>query len=76
LSRTIMKTFSVVPDLGGFPPSTAVRINLCSCCFSRSRDFCNTKNGIFKLSKPSNILWKYVLYFQQCKYHNGNTRLC
>uniref|UniRef100_A0A8P4KJ60 Uncharacterized protein n=1 Tax=Dicentrarchus labrax TaxID=13489 RepID=A0A8P4KJ60_DICLA len=46
---TITVTLSV-PDLGGFPPSTAVRINLCSWCFSLSRDFCRTKNGI--LSSP------------------------
>uniref|UniRef100_A0A3Q0SDA6 Uncharacterized protein n=1 Tax=Amphilophus citrinellus TaxID=61819 RepID=A0A3Q0SDA6_AMPCI len=45
-----------VPDLGGFPPSTAVTISLCSCSFSRSRDFCKTKNGI--LSSPLSRICK------------------
>uniref|UniRef100_A0A665UMF7 Uncharacterized protein n=1 Tax=Echeneis naucrates TaxID=173247 RepID=A0A665UMF7_ECHNA len=50
LSRTTIETFSV-PDLGGFPPSTAVtNKTLCSWFFSRSRAFCKTKNGT--LSSP------------------------
>uniref|UniRef100_A0A4W6BV53 Uncharacterized protein n=1 Tax=Lates calcarifer TaxID=8187 RepID=A0A4W6BV53_LATCA len=38
-------TFTIIcnePDLGGFPPSTAVRISLITDCFSRSKAFCNT----------------------------------
>uniref|UniRef100_A0A3P8V5U4 Uncharacterized protein n=1 Tax=Cynoglossus semilaevis TaxID=244447 RepID=A0A3P8V5U4_CYNSE len=43
-----------VPDLGGLPPSTAVRTNLCSGCFSLSNGFCRTKNGI--LSSPLSLI--------------------
>uniref|UniRef100_A0A3Q2E3T4 Uncharacterized protein n=1 Tax=Cyprinodon variegatus TaxID=28743 RepID=A0A3Q2E3T4_CYPVA len=55
LSKTMIETFKV-PDLGGFPPSNAVRISLCSAFFSRSRDFCRTKNGI--LSSPLSRICK------------------
>uniref|UniRef100_A0A8D3CCY6 Uncharacterized protein n=1 Tax=Scophthalmus maximus TaxID=52904 RepID=A0A8D3CCY6_SCOMX len=33
------------PDLGGFPPSTAVRMSLITDCFSRSKDFCSTNSA-------------------------------
>uniref|UniRef100_A0A3B4WCE1 Uncharacterized protein n=1 Tax=Seriola lalandi dorsalis TaxID=1841481 RepID=A0A3B4WCE1_SERLL len=61
ISRTIMETFSVVPDLGGFPPSTAVSIILCSWCFSRSRDFCKTKNGTLSSALSRICMLKYSL---------------
>uniref|UniRef100_A0A7N8X5V0 Uncharacterized protein n=1 Tax=Mastacembelus armatus TaxID=205130 RepID=A0A7N8X5V0_9TELE len=49
MSRTIIET---VPDLGGFPPSTAVRVSLCSWCFSRSRAFFRIKSANFDPSLP------------------------
>uniref|UniRef100_A0A3Q2QI12 Uncharacterized protein n=1 Tax=Fundulus heteroclitus TaxID=8078 RepID=A0A3Q2QI12_FUNHE len=55
LSRTMTETLSV-PDLGGFPPSNAVRISLCSFCFSLSRGFCKTKCGT--LSSPLSRICK------------------
>uniref|UniRef100_A0A3P9MX62 Uncharacterized protein n=1 Tax=Poecilia reticulata TaxID=8081 RepID=A0A3P9MX62_POERE len=61
MSRTIIEIFSV-PDLGGFAPSNAVRINLCSLCFSRSRGFCKTKCGtlsfpLSRICKPKCSFW-------------------
>uniref|UniRef100_A0A3B3VY71 Uncharacterized protein n=1 Tax=Poecilia latipinna TaxID=48699 RepID=A0A3B3VY71_9TELE len=58
---SITVTFRV-PDLGGFPPSKAVRINLCSLCFSRSRGFCKTKCGtlsfpLSRICKPKCSFW-------------------
>uniref|UniRef100_A0A3B3TA07 Uncharacterized protein n=1 Tax=Paramormyrops kingsleyae TaxID=1676925 RepID=A0A3B3TA07_9TELE len=44
MSRTFM-TISEVPDLGGDPPSTAVRRSFMSDCFSRSRFFCSTNSA-------------------------------
>uniref|UniRef100_A0A669BBM5 Uncharacterized protein n=1 Tax=Oreochromis niloticus TaxID=8128 RepID=A0A669BBM5_ORENI len=56
MSSTITDTLSV-PDFGGFPPSTAVTVNvLCAFSFSRSRDFCKTKNGT--LSSPISLICK------------------
>uniref|UniRef100_A0A3Q1IAX9 Uncharacterized protein n=1 Tax=Anabas testudineus TaxID=64144 RepID=A0A3Q1IAX9_ANATE len=34
-----------VPDLGGFPPSIAVRVSSITVCFSRSNAFCSTNSG-------------------------------
>uniref|UniRef100_A0AAY4BD16 Uncharacterized protein n=1 Tax=Denticeps clupeoides TaxID=299321 RepID=A0AAY4BD16_9TELE len=36
---------SVVPDFGGFPPSTAVRMRFTTDCFSLSRGFCSTSSA-------------------------------
>uniref|UniRef100_A0A8C5DM14 Uncharacterized protein n=1 Tax=Gouania willdenowi TaxID=441366 RepID=A0A8C5DM14_GOUWI len=33
------------PDLGGFPPSTAVRRSVMTDCFSRSKAFCSTNSA-------------------------------
>uniref|UniRef100_A0A6Q2XXT2 Uncharacterized protein n=1 Tax=Esox lucius TaxID=8010 RepID=A0A6Q2XXT2_ESOLU len=33
-----------IPDLCGVPPSTAVSINVTSCCSSRSNSFSNTNS--------------------------------
>uniref|UniRef100_A0A8C2WHW5 Uncharacterized protein n=1 Tax=Cyclopterus lumpus TaxID=8103 RepID=A0A8C2WHW5_CYCLU len=41
----------IVPDLAGFPPSTAVNVNLTAVCFSRSKAFCST-NSANALSPP------------------------
>uniref|UniRef100_A0A672SAH3 Secreted protein n=1 Tax=Sinocyclocheilus grahami TaxID=75366 RepID=A0A672SAH3_SINGR len=38
---------ATVPDLGGVPPSTAVRINATSFCFSRSNSLSNTSSPYF-----------------------------
>uniref|UniRef100_A0A3Q3QWN3 Uncharacterized protein n=1 Tax=Monopterus albus TaxID=43700 RepID=A0A3Q3QWN3_MONAL len=38
---------SDVPERTGSPPSTAVRIRLCTGSFSRSRGFSRTSSGIF-----------------------------
>uniref|UniRef100_A0A8C2HGN7 Uncharacterized protein n=1 Tax=Cyprinus carpio TaxID=7962 RepID=A0A8C2HGN7_CYPCA len=37
-------TICIVPDLGGFPPSTAVSVSWITGCFSRSKAFCNTNS--------------------------------
>uniref|UniRef100_A0A671U7B6 Uncharacterized protein n=1 Tax=Sparus aurata TaxID=8175 RepID=A0A671U7B6_SPAAU len=34
----------IVPDLAGFPPSTAVKVSLITLCFSRSKAFCSTSS--------------------------------
>uniref|UniRef100_A0A3P9MWV6 Uncharacterized protein n=1 Tax=Poecilia reticulata TaxID=8081 RepID=A0A3P9MWV6_POERE len=53
VSNTVM-TISEVPDFGGFPPSTAVRvISLMVGCCSRSRAFRSTSSAD-TLSSP---LW-------------------
>uniref|UniRef100_A0A3Q2VAS2 Uncharacterized protein n=1 Tax=Haplochromis burtoni TaxID=8153 RepID=A0A3Q2VAS2_HAPBU len=49
MSRTITDTLSV-PDFGGFPPSTAVTVNVYLLIFSLSNDFFSTKNGIISSS--------------------------
>uniref|UniRef100_A0A3B4UZM0 Uncharacterized protein n=1 Tax=Seriola dumerili TaxID=41447 RepID=A0A3B4UZM0_SERDU len=41
----------IVPDLAGFPPSTAVNVSLIMGCFSRSKAFCST-NSADILSPP------------------------
>uniref|UniRef100_A0A3B4D4P0 Uncharacterized protein n=1 Tax=Pygocentrus nattereri TaxID=42514 RepID=A0A3B4D4P0_PYGNA len=41
---------SCVPDRGGVPPSTAVRINVISCCCSRSSSFSSTSSLYLPLS--------------------------
>uniref|UniRef100_A0A8C9SY02 Uncharacterized protein n=1 Tax=Scleropages formosus TaxID=113540 RepID=A0A8C9SY02_SCLFO len=49
-------TFTVickVPDLGGFPPSTAVNRSFITGCFSRSNPFCNTNSINAVCSRPS-----------------------
>uniref|UniRef100_A0A672YLY9 Uncharacterized protein n=1 Tax=Sphaeramia orbicularis TaxID=375764 RepID=A0A672YLY9_9TELE len=62
MSRTMMETFKV-PDLGGLPPSTAVtRRVLCSLCFSRSKVFCKTKNGILSSPLSRICTLKYSLW--------------
>uniref|UniRef100_A0A3B3T992 Secreted protein n=1 Tax=Paramormyrops kingsleyae TaxID=1676925 RepID=A0A3B3T992_9TELE len=41
-------TFTIicnVPDLGGFPPSTAVSRSRITGCFSRSKAFCRTNSA-------------------------------
>uniref|UniRef100_A0A3B3T9W6 Uncharacterized protein n=1 Tax=Paramormyrops kingsleyae TaxID=1676925 RepID=A0A3B3T9W6_9TELE len=48
LSKTLI-IISDVPDLGGDPPSIAVRSSWISDCFSRSKAFCST-NSIDSLS--------------------------
>uniref|UniRef100_A0A4W4FZ38 Uncharacterized protein n=1 Tax=Electrophorus electricus TaxID=8005 RepID=A0A4W4FZ38_ELEEL len=35
-------TISIVPDLGGFPPSTAVSVRWITGCFSRSKGLSDT----------------------------------
>uniref|UniRef100_A0A673ZI36 Uncharacterized protein n=1 Tax=Salmo trutta TaxID=8032 RepID=A0A673ZI36_SALTR len=46
LSRTRI-VISAVPDLAGFPPSTAVKSSLCTACFSLSSEVFSTSSGIF-----------------------------
>uniref|UniRef100_A0A3Q1IB26 Uncharacterized protein n=1 Tax=Anabas testudineus TaxID=64144 RepID=A0A3Q1IB26_ANATE len=41
----------MLPDFAGFPPSTAVNVNLITACFSRSKAFCST-NSADTLSPP------------------------
>uniref|UniRef100_A0A8C5DM57 Uncharacterized protein n=1 Tax=Gouania willdenowi TaxID=441366 RepID=A0A8C5DM57_GOUWI len=45
MSKTLITMFDV-PDLGGFPSSTAVRISLMSDSFSLSKAFCNTNSAL------------------------------
>uniref|UniRef100_A0A665UKT5 Uncharacterized protein n=1 Tax=Echeneis naucrates TaxID=173247 RepID=A0A665UKT5_ECHNA len=46
-------TFTVsVPDLGGLPPSTAVRRSLITGCVSRSKAFCSTNSADTPCSPP------------------------
>uniref|UniRef100_A0A8C5B0Z7 Uncharacterized protein n=1 Tax=Gadus morhua TaxID=8049 RepID=A0A8C5B0Z7_GADMO len=40
-----------VPDLGGLPPSTAVRVSVITACFSLSNDLCKT-NSADRLPSP------------------------
>uniref|UniRef100_A0A667WVW0 Secreted protein n=1 Tax=Myripristis murdjan TaxID=586833 RepID=A0A667WVW0_9TELE len=42
----------IVPDLGGFPPSTAVSVSLITDCFSRSKAFCKTNSADILCSPP------------------------
>uniref|UniRef100_A0A4W4E8D5 Uncharacterized protein n=1 Tax=Electrophorus electricus TaxID=8005 RepID=A0A4W4E8D5_ELEEL len=44
ISSTLTK-ISKVPDFGGLPPSTAVRVSLITDCFSRSNAFCRTSSA-------------------------------
>uniref|UniRef100_A0A3Q3LAA5 Uncharacterized protein n=1 Tax=Mastacembelus armatus TaxID=205130 RepID=A0A3Q3LAA5_9TELE len=46
-----------VPDLGGFPPSTAVSVSLITACFSRSKAFCSTISADI-LGSPGGLLIK------------------
>uniref|UniRef100_A0A3B3IEB3 Uncharacterized protein n=1 Tax=Oryzias latipes TaxID=8090 RepID=A0A3B3IEB3_ORYLA len=55
----LSKTLITIPDFGGDPPSTAVRISLCSACFSLSRGFCNTRKGILSSSPSRTLTLKY-----------------
>uniref|UniRef100_A0A3Q3E604 Uncharacterized protein n=1 Tax=Labrus bergylta TaxID=56723 RepID=A0A3Q3E604_9LABR len=41
----------IVPDLAGFPPSTAVNVSLIIGCFSLSKAFCSS-NSADTLSPP------------------------
>uniref|UniRef100_A0A8C9AJ95 Uncharacterized protein n=1 Tax=Prolemur simus TaxID=1328070 RepID=A0A8C9AJ95_PROSS len=61
ISRTTTR-ISVVPDLGGDPPSKAVSVKLSSGSFSRSRDWSSTSSGYFLPSSLScNLRWKWGL---------------
>uniref|UniRef100_A0A3B5AM34 Uncharacterized protein n=1 Tax=Stegastes partitus TaxID=144197 RepID=A0A3B5AM34_9TELE len=40
------------PDLGGFPPSTAVKRSVITDCFSRSKAFCSTNSADTPCSPP------------------------
>uniref|UniRef100_A0A3P9IIW8 Uncharacterized protein n=1 Tax=Oryzias latipes TaxID=8090 RepID=A0A3P9IIW8_ORYLA len=44
MSRTFT-TITIVPDLGGVPSSTAVRVSSTTDCFSLSNDFLSTSSG-------------------------------
>uniref|UniRef100_A0A3B5K227 Uncharacterized protein n=1 Tax=Takifugu rubripes TaxID=31033 RepID=A0A3B5K227_TAKRU len=57
ISRTIIVTFNA-PDLGGFPPSTAVTISVCLSLCSRSSNFLSTRNGIFPASLCRTLISK------------------
>uniref|UniRef100_A0A3P9Q2G3 Uncharacterized protein n=1 Tax=Poecilia reticulata TaxID=8081 RepID=A0A3P9Q2G3_POERE len=46
-------TTSIVPDICGSPPSTAVNTRFIFSCFSLSKGFCNT---ISKFLLPSGLL--------------------
>uniref|UniRef100_A0A3Q3E619 Uncharacterized protein n=1 Tax=Labrus bergylta TaxID=56723 RepID=A0A3Q3E619_9LABR len=46
-----------VPDLAGFPPSTAVRMSLITACFSRSKAFCSTNSADTPSVVSSDIVW-------------------
>uniref|UniRef100_A0A8D2GFH4 Uncharacterized protein n=1 Tax=Theropithecus gelada TaxID=9565 RepID=A0A8D2GFH4_THEGE len=51
-----------VPDLGGDPPSSAVRVKLSSPCSSRSSALSNTSSGyIMPSSLPPILTWKKEL---------------
>uniref|UniRef100_A0A671UA23 Uncharacterized protein n=1 Tax=Sparus aurata TaxID=8175 RepID=A0A671UA23_SPAAU len=43
---------TAVPDLSGFPPSTAVSVSLIIGCFSRSKAFCSTISANIVGSPP------------------------
>uniref|UniRef100_A0A8C9A8Q9 Uncharacterized protein n=1 Tax=Prolemur simus TaxID=1328070 RepID=A0A8C9A8Q9_PROSS len=61
MSRTTIRIVEV-PDLGGDPPSRAVRVKLSSCCSSRSSALSNTSSGYIIPSSLSLILiWKKEL---------------
>uniref|UniRef100_A0AAZ3R5U6 Uncharacterized protein n=1 Tax=Oncorhynchus tshawytscha TaxID=74940 RepID=A0AAZ3R5U6_ONCTS len=45
-------TIGSVPDCGGFPPSTAVRVSWITGCFSRSKAFCSTNSADTLCSPP------------------------
>uniref|UniRef100_A0A672SPE6 Uncharacterized protein n=1 Tax=Sinocyclocheilus grahami TaxID=75366 RepID=A0A672SPE6_SINGR len=49
ISKTLI-VISIVPDLAGFPPSTAINCNLMFRINSRSKAFLRTKNGILSSS--------------------------
>uniref|UniRef100_A0A8C8C276 Uncharacterized protein n=2 Tax=Oncorhynchus TaxID=8016 RepID=A0A8C8C276_ONCTS len=50
MSNTLTIT-AILPDFGGFPPSTAVSVSWITGCFSRSKAFCST-NSADTLSPP------------------------
>uniref|UniRef100_A0A8C7FJ07 Uncharacterized protein n=1 Tax=Oncorhynchus kisutch TaxID=8019 RepID=A0A8C7FJ07_ONCKI len=50
---------SKVPDRGGFPPSTAISINLITACFSRSKAFCSTNSAVTLCSSLCTSREKY-----------------
>uniref|UniRef100_A0A8C4MJI0 Uncharacterized protein n=1 Tax=Equus asinus TaxID=9793 RepID=A0A8C4MJI0_EQUAS len=61
MSKTSMRT-RAVPDLGGVPPSTAVRVNLNSGCSSRSNALSSTSCGnIMPSALSCNLRWKCEL---------------
>nr|BAE02310.1 unnamed protein product [Macaca fascicularis] len=61
MSITSIRT-RAVPDLGGVPPSTAVRVNLISGCSSRSRALFSTSCGNIMPSRLScKLRWKWKL---------------
>uniref|UniRef100_A0A3Q0SBS0 Uncharacterized protein n=1 Tax=Amphilophus citrinellus TaxID=61819 RepID=A0A3Q0SBS0_AMPCI len=41
-----------VPDLGGFPPSVAVSVNLITDCFSRSKVLCSAISANIVVCSP------------------------
>uniref|UniRef100_A0A8C9R3S1 Uncharacterized protein n=1 Tax=Scleropages formosus TaxID=113540 RepID=A0A8C9R3S1_SCLFO len=51
ISSTLTTTCKV-PDLGGFPPSTAVSRSWIADCFSLSKAFCSTNSGDALCSPP------------------------
>uniref|UniRef100_A0A671FI74 Uncharacterized protein n=1 Tax=Rhinolophus ferrumequinum TaxID=59479 RepID=A0A671FI74_RHIFE len=61
MSKTSTRT-RAVPDLGGVPPSSAVRVNLISGCFSRSSALSSTSCGnIMPSGLSCNLRWKWEL---------------
>uniref|UniRef100_A0A5F9CL96 Uncharacterized protein n=1 Tax=Oryctolagus cuniculus TaxID=9986 RepID=A0A5F9CL96_RABIT len=55
-------TRTAVPDLGGVPPSSAVRVNLISGSSSRSRALSSTSCGSTVPSGlPCSLRWKWIL---------------
>uniref|UniRef100_A0A8C0PZP6 Uncharacterized protein n=1 Tax=Canis lupus familiaris TaxID=9615 RepID=A0A8C0PZP6_CANLF len=60
LSKTSMRT-RAVPDLGGGPPSSAVRVNLISARSSRSRALSSTSCGNMPSGLSCKLRWKWEL---------------
>uniref|UniRef100_A0A8C8Y1L1 Uncharacterized protein n=3 Tax=Felidae TaxID=9681 RepID=A0A8C8Y1L1_PANLE len=58
MSKTSMRT-RAVPDLGGVPPSSAVRVNLISACSSRSSALSSTSCGNMPSELSCNLRWKW-----------------